>query len=107
MPTAEHETHAAMRLGLCLPQFGPHCHAARVSRFARTAEELGYGSLWVGDRVLAPIEPSNLYPVGGTPEQPYPPELTAALTHSSRSPAPQPRPTRSGSVRARSTRRGA
>jgi hypothetical protein len=27
--------------------------------------------LWVGDRVLAPVDPSDLYP-GGTPERPYP-----------------------------------
>jgi probable F420-dependent oxidoreductase len=29
--------------------------------------------------VLTPTEPSDLYPDGGTPEQPYPPEFTAAL----------------------------
>lgn len=68
-----------MHLGLCLPQFGPHCDGGRVGSFARSAEDLGYDSLWVGDRLLTPVEPSNLYPGGGTPERPYPPEFTAAL----------------------------
>jgi hypothetical protein len=66
-------------LGVCLPQLGPHCTGDRVAEFARTAEQLGYSSLCVGDRVLTPTEPSDLYPDGGTPEQPYPPEFTAAL----------------------------
>jgi len=46
---------------------------------ARRAEEIGYDSLWVGDRLLTPESPQDLYPVGGTPEVPYPPEFTAAL----------------------------
>jgi probable F420-dependent oxidoreductase len=68
-----------MKLGLCLPQLGPHSDGARVASFARAAEELGYEALWVGDRVLAPLAPSDLYPAGGTPEHPYPPEFTAVL----------------------------
>jgi probable F420-dependent oxidoreductase len=43
------------------------------------AEEVGYDSLWVGDRLLTPESPQDFYPVGGTPEAPYPPEFTAAL----------------------------
>jgi probable F420-dependent oxidoreductase len=70
---------APMTVGLCLPQIGPHCDAGAVATFARTAEELGYSSLWVGDRLLAPVAPSTLYPGGGTPEQPYPSEFTAVL----------------------------
>lgn len=67
-----------MRLGLALPQFGPLCDAARIAEFARTAEELGYTSLWVGDRVLTPVDPSDHYP-GRSDGAPYPPEFTAAL----------------------------
>lgn len=67
-----------MRLGLALPQFGPLCDAARIAEFARAAEGLGYGSLWVGDRVLAPTEPIDRYP-GRATDGPYPPEFTAAL----------------------------
>lgn len=68
-----------MRLGLCLPQFGPHADGGRVGSFARSAEDLGYRSLWVGDRVLTPLSPANLYPGGGTAERPYPPQFTTAM----------------------------
>jgi probable F420-dependent oxidoreductase len=68
-----------MQLGLCLPQLGPTAEGAKVADVARRAEEIGYDSLWVGDRLLTPESPQDLYPVGGTPEVPYPPEFTAAL----------------------------
>lgn len=64
-----------MRLGLALPQYGGLADPAAVAGFARAAEDLGFASLWVGDRVLAPHAPSDIYPGGGTPEQPYPPEF--------------------------------
>lgn len=63
-----------MRLGIALPQYGPLASLDAVTGFASAAEELGYESLWVGDRVLAPVSPSDFYP-GGTPERPYPPEF--------------------------------
>ncbi|MFL4910096.1 TIGR03619 family F420-dependent LLM class oxidoreductase [Streptomyces sp. MMS24-I2-30] len=47
-----------MRLGLALPTFGADAHADGVIRVSRTAEDLGYDSLWTGDRVLAPRSPS-------------------------------------------------
>ncbi|QRP45423.1 TIGR03619 family F420-dependent LLM class oxidoreductase [Amycolatopsis sp. FDAARGOS 1241] len=65
----------ALRLGLALPQYGKLADPTAVAGFAAAAEELGYTSLWVGDRVLTPLEPSDLYPGGGTPERPYPPEF--------------------------------
>jgi probable F420-dependent oxidoreductase len=65
-----------MRTGLGLPHFGVLADPAGIGRFATAAEELGYESLWVGDRVLTPVEPSDLYPGGGTPDRPYPPEFT-------------------------------
>ena len=68
-----------MQLGLCLPQLGPTAEGAKVADVARRAEEVGYDSLWVGDRLLTPESPQDLYPVGGTEEVPYPPEFTAAL----------------------------
>ena len=64
-----------MRLGLSLPQYGGLADPAAVAGFAQAAEDLGFASLWVGDRVLAPHEPSDIYPGGGTPEQPYPPDF--------------------------------
>ena len=64
-----------MRLGLALPQYGPLADPAAVARFATAAEDLGFTSLWVGDRILTPLAPSDLYPGGGTPEHPYPKEF--------------------------------
>ncbi|WP_432849489.1 TIGR03619 family F420-dependent LLM class oxidoreductase [Amycolatopsis sp. CA-161197] len=65
----------ALRLGLALPQYGKLADPTAIAGFAAAAEDLGYASLWVGDRVLTPLEPSDLYPGGGTPERPYPPEF--------------------------------
>lgn len=65
-----------MNLGLALPQFGPLADATRIGDFATAAEELGYRSLWVGDRMLTPVEPSDPYP---GPQQPYPAEFTTSL----------------------------
>ncbi|MGY0021490.1 TIGR03619 family F420-dependent LLM class oxidoreductase [Streptomyces sp. YJ-C3] len=53
-----------MRLGLALPTFGTDAHPDGVIEVSRTAEELGYDSLWTGDRVLAPRSPSAPYPSG-------------------------------------------
>ncbi len=63
-----------MRLGIALPQYGPLATMSAVAGFAAAAEEIGFESLWVGDRVLAPVSPSDFYP-GGTAERPYPPEF--------------------------------
>ncbi|MET7995217.1 TIGR03619 family F420-dependent LLM class oxidoreductase [Amycolatopsis sp. NPDC005232] len=51
-----------MRIGFTLPQFGPFAgDGSGVTRFARRAEELGAASLWVGDRLLAPVHPTVGY----------------------------------------------
>ncbi len=47
-------------LGFAVPQYGESAHA-ELARFATTAEELGADSLWVGDRLLAPVQPSVGY----------------------------------------------
>ncbi|MGX6605244.1 TIGR03619 family F420-dependent LLM class oxidoreductase [Micromonosporaceae bacterium Da 78-11] len=65
-----------MRIGLALPQFGPLADASRIAPFAAAAERLGYDSLWVGDRLLTPVTPSDPYPGR---QQPYPPEFTTGL----------------------------
>ncbi|SEG92060.1 probable F420-dependent oxidoreductase, Rv2161c family [Actinacidiphila yanglinensis] len=51
-----------MRLGLALPTFGTDAGADAVIEVSRTAEDLGYDSLWTGDRILAPRSPSVPYP---------------------------------------------
>lgn len=75
MTTTPRPAGAPMRLGLALPQYGALADPAAVPRFATAAEDLGFASLWVGDRILTPREPSDLYPGGGTPEHPYPTEF--------------------------------
>jgi probable F420-dependent oxidoreductase len=47
-----------MKLGFALPQFGGQgAEIGRVAEFARHAERAGAHSLWVGDRLLAPVDP--------------------------------------------------
>ncbi|EFL04283.1 hydride transferase 1 [Streptomyces sp. SPB78] len=84
-----------MDMGIALPQYGTHARPEVISAFARDAEDAGFDSLWVGDRSLAPVSPSDLYP-GHTPDVPYPPQyktfldplvvltLAAASTHRAR-----------------------
>jgi probable F420-dependent oxidoreductase len=67
-----------VRFGISLPQFGPAAAAGQIGAFARQAEDLGYESLWVGDRALAPLRPSRPYP-GHTEENPLPPAFGTFL----------------------------
>ena len=56
-------------LGFSVPQFGESAHA-ELARFATTTEHLGADSLWVGDRLLAAVDPSVNYPgTDGVPEE--------------------------------------
>ena len=53
-----------MRIGFALPQVGPIGGPDAITRVARRAEELGFDSLWVLDRLLYPVNPRAPYPVG-------------------------------------------
>lgn len=53
-----------MKLGVQLAQTGPTASPDAVRTAARAAEELGFDSVWVLDRLLAPVDPSVGY--GGT-----------------------------------------
>src|SRR5215471_9745776 len=53
-----------MRLGFGLPQTGHDTGPDAVSKVARRAEQLGFNSLWVFDRLLWPIKPQAPYPMG-------------------------------------------
>jgi len=65
-----------MRIGFTLPQFGELAHHPQhVTHFARQAEALGADSLWVGDRLLAPVDPK----VGYAGTDVIPPEFRSAL----------------------------
>lgn len=52
-----------MRLGFSLPGFGKAAATpGGIARYAREAEQAGAGSLWVGDRLLSPVNPVVPYP---------------------------------------------
>ena len=52
-----------MRVGCSLPQLGLQATRENVVRVAQRAEELGYDSVWVLERLLWPTEPKDPYPV--------------------------------------------
>ena len=67
-----------MRVGLALPQFGGVAHRPEgVARFAGQAEDLGADSLWVGDRLLAPVSPTVGYGMRGP--GPFPVQFRSVL----------------------------
>jgi probable F420-dependent oxidoreductase len=51
-----------MKVGISLPQMGPQATPENLIRVARRAEELGYASVWVLERLLWPINPQEPYP---------------------------------------------
>ncbi|MCA1217625.1 TIGR03619 family F420-dependent LLM class oxidoreductase [Streptomyces sp. 8L] len=56
-----------MRLGFGLPTFGPAANEVNgIARFAADAEKIGATSLWVGDRLLTPVDPAVGYSPGST-----------------------------------------
>jgi probable F420-dependent oxidoreductase len=61
-----------MRLGFCLPQSGSVAGPDALIAVARRAEEIGFDSLWVSERLLWPLDPRTPYPAspdGRLPEQ--------------------------------------
>ncbi|HEX7233096.1 MAG TPA: LLM class F420-dependent oxidoreductase [Candidatus Binatia bacterium] len=53
-----------MRLGFALPQIGSAAGLEAVVTVARRAEDLGFDSVWVLDRILWPVSPRVPYPIG-------------------------------------------
>jgi alkanesulfonate monooxygenase SsuD/methylene tetrahydromethanopterin reductase-like flavin-dependent oxidoreductase (luciferase family) len=51
-----------MRIGVSLPNLGLSANPAAVVRGAQHAEQLGYDTVWVADRLLYPVRPRNPYP---------------------------------------------
>ena len=51
-----------MRLGFTVPQFGEDAGPDALLEVARRAEDLGYDSLWVAERLLYPLNPQAPYP---------------------------------------------
>ncbi len=59
-----------MQLGFSLPFAGSWATPDNQVTIARRAEELGYSSLWVAQRLLFPLQPRDDYP--SAPGQPWP-----------------------------------
>jgi probable F420-dependent oxidoreductase len=53
-----------MRIGFSLPFHGRAAHPEGLITIAKRAEALGYDSLWMGERLLAPVHPKAPYPIG-------------------------------------------
>ncbi|WP_305788866.1 TIGR03619 family F420-dependent LLM class oxidoreductase [Symbioplanes lichenis] len=58
-----------MRIGLNLPHYGALTGPEDITEVSRAAEDMGYDSLWTGDRLLSPVHPRDRYP-GGNGEMP-------------------------------------
>ena len=56
-----------MKVGLAVPQFGINATKENLIRFVQIAEQEGFESLWVYDRMLYAINPQQSYP--GTPDK--------------------------------------
>jgi probable F420-dependent oxidoreductase len=59
-----------MRIGTVVPAMGALASPELIVRAAQHAESLDYDSLWVGERVLYPVNPQT--PYGGVPGEPLP-----------------------------------
>jgi probable F420-dependent oxidoreductase len=53
-----------MRFGFALPQIGSSAGPEALVTVAKRAEDLGFDSLWVLDRILWPVNPRTPYPIG-------------------------------------------
>jgi probable F420-dependent oxidoreductase len=51
-----------MKVGISLPQLGPTASPENLIKVAKHAEELGYDSAWVLERLLWPLNPQEPYP---------------------------------------------
>jgi probable F420-dependent oxidoreductase len=56
-----------MKVGLAVPQFGINATKENLIRFVQLAEQEGFESLWVYDRMLYALNPQQPYP--GTPDK--------------------------------------
>lgn len=66
-----------MKVGIILPQAGHTANKENVIRTARLAEDEGFDSLWVFERLLWPISPQTPYPA--TPDGRLPEEYQIML----------------------------
>jgi alkanesulfonate monooxygenase SsuD/methylene tetrahydromethanopterin reductase-like flavin-dependent oxidoreductase (luciferase family) len=66
-----------LKVGITLPQAGQQATRENVIQTAQQAEEEGFDSLWVFERLLWPINPQTPYPV--TPDGSLPIEYQIVL----------------------------
>lgn len=66
------------KVGLCLPQLGGHVTRDALRGFVESAEELGYGGLWVQEHMFYPHEPVPGY--GGVPGRALPEAYRSVLS---------------------------
>ena len=70
-----------MKIGLGLPSSATSPTSPPSSTSPSTAEAAGFDSLWVMDRLLAPVDPRTPYPASTDGE--LPPEQSSCSTRSS------------------------
>jgi hypothetical protein len=56
-----------LKVGIILPQFGTQATKGNVVWLAKTAEEEHFDSLWVGERLLWPLNPQSQSIAGSLP----------------------------------------
>ena len=66
-----------MKIGLFLPQLGPQATKENVIQLSKQAEQEGFDSLWVLERLLWPLKPQVPYPA--TPDGSLPVEYQKVL----------------------------
>jgi probable F420-dependent oxidoreductase len=66
-----------LKVGLTLPQLGKQANRQNLIKFSRKAEEYGFDSLWVLERLLSPINPQTPYPA--TPDGRLPSDYQTVL----------------------------
>jgi probable F420-dependent oxidoreductase len=57
-----------MKLGMTLTNLGPLATPDNIVNFAQAAENLGFASLWVTERLLLPVQPRQPYAGGAWPD---------------------------------------
>jgi len=55
-----------MKIGIVLPHMGPHATIENIINLAKMAEQEKFDSLWVGERLLWPVNPQTPFP--GNPD---------------------------------------
>ena len=66
-----------MKVGILLPVTGQQATRENISHVAKEAENEGFDSLWVLERLLAPLNPKTPYPA--TPDGSLPPQYQNVL----------------------------